>query len=160
MARHLRRSDARTVRHRPLHLQRLRSRDRGRVLPLASQAKTLDERQLIGHGHHRYGDHRRGGTPPSRSPRRSDDQLTRRKERRLTQRTSTSRDTAGTRGGMLLKNRGPIVLKNDTTIDPVTFFLSQLGNLWRITAFYVLPFQTALVHDLYLYRDLRHRDVL
>jgi tetratricopeptide (TPR) repeat protein len=36
-------------------------------------------------------------------------------------------------------------------IGPGEFFLSQMGNLIVLIKFYFLPFQTALVHDLYFY---------
>jgi tetratricopeptide (TPR) repeat protein len=52
-----------------------------------------------------------------------------------------------------------IPLSETATIPPVTFALSQLGNARVIAGFYVLPYQTALVHDLYLYNALAHVDV-
>ncbi len=39
-------------------------------------------------------------------------------------------------------------------ISPWTFLMSQLGNLDTLARFYLLPFQTALVHDLVLFRSL------
>ena len=36
-------------------------------------------------------------------------------------------------------------------VGPWTFFLSQMGNLLTLISFYILPFQTALIHDLNFY---------
>jgi hypothetical protein len=52
-----------------------------------------------------------------------------------------------------------VPLSKTATIPPATFVLSQLGNATAIARFYLLPYQTALVHDLYLYRDLAHVEV-
>ena len=42
-----------------------------------------------------------------------------------------------------------IPLSQTATIPPLTFALSQLGNAPVIAGFYLLPYQTALIHDLY-----------
>ncbi|MFH1263040.1 MAG: tetratricopeptide repeat protein [Pseudomonadota bacterium] len=39
-------------------------------------------------------------------------------------------------------------------VDPTTYSLSQFGNAFTLIKFYVLPFQTALVHDLYFHAGL------
>jgi tetratricopeptide (TPR) repeat protein len=52
-----------------------------------------------------------------------------------------------------------IPLSKTATIPPATFLLSQLGNAMVVARFYLLPYQTALVHDLYLYRDFAHVEV-
>jgi hypothetical protein len=44
-------------------------------------------------------------------------------------------------------------LARTATIPPVAFALTQLAHAPTIARFYLLPYQTALVHDLPLYRD-------
>jgi tetratricopeptide (TPR) repeat protein len=55
--------------------------------------------------------------------------------------------------------RYAIPLSQTATIPPLTFALSQIGNAPVVAGFYLLPYQTALIHDLFLYRDLGHVEV-
>jgi hypothetical protein len=50
-------------------------------------------------------------------------------------------------------------LSRTAVISPWTFALSQFGNALLMARFYLLPYQTALIHDLRLYRDLAHPEV-
>jgi hypothetical protein len=50
-------------------------------------------------------------------------------------------------------------LSRTAVISPPTFFLSQLGHARTLARFYLLPYQTALVHDLELYPSAAHPDV-
>src|SRR5205823_2783912 len=52
-----------------------------------------------------------------------------------------------------------VPLSRTATIPPATFVLSQIANAFAIVRFYALPYQTALLHDLYLYRDVWHVEV-
>lgn len=52
-----------------------------------------------------------------------------------------------------------IPLSRTATIPPATFALSQIANAPVVAGFYLLPYQTALIHDLFLYRDLGHVQV-
>jgi hypothetical protein len=61
--------------------------------------------------------------------------------------------------GVTLLVNYAVPLSQTATIPAATFALSQLGNTHVIAGFYVLPYQTALIHDLYLYRDLSHAEV-
>ena len=47
-----------------------------------------------------------------------------------------------------------IPYSKNAVIGPWEFFLSQMGNLIVLIKFYLLPFQTALMHDLYFYIDV------
>ena len=51
-------------------------------------------------------------------------------------------------------------LSRTAAIPPLDFLLSQLGHLPTLAALYLLPYRTALVHDLPAYRDPLHPDVL
>jgi tetratricopeptide (TPR) repeat protein len=55
--------------------------------------------------------------------------------------------------------RYALPLSRTATIPPATFVLSQIANAPVIARFYLLPYQTTLIHDLYLYRGLAHVDV-
>ncbi len=61
--------------------------------------------------------------------------------------------------GVTLLMHYAIPLSQTATIPPATFALSQLGNAPVVARFYLLPYQTALIHDLFLYRDLDHVEV-
>lgn len=50
-------------------------------------------------------------------------------------------------------------LSRTSPIPPETFLISQFGNSLAWLRFYFLPFQTSLLHDLYLYDDLLHWEV-
>jgi hypothetical protein len=64
-----------------------------------------------------------------------------------------------TLAGVTLLMRYAIPLSQTATIPPGTFALSQLGNAPVVAGFYLLPYQTALIHDLFLYRDPGHVEV-
>jgi protein O-mannosyl-transferase len=61
--------------------------------------------------------------------------------------------------GVTLLVRYAIPLSQTATIPLGTFALSQIGNAPVVAGFYVLPYRTALIHDLYLYRDVGHVEV-
>jgi len=61
--------------------------------------------------------------------------------------------------GVTLLVRYAIPLSQTATIPPMTFLLSQIGNAPVVAEFYLLPYRTALIHDLFLYRDLGHVEV-
>jgi hypothetical protein len=61
--------------------------------------------------------------------------------------------------GITLLMRYAIPLSQTATIPPATFALSQIANAPVVAGFYLMPYQTALIHDLYLYGDVFHVEV-
>jgi hypothetical protein len=52
-----------------------------------------------------------------------------------------------------------VPLSRTAPVGPLTFLLSQLGNAPVIAGFYLLPYRTALVHDLPFYADPWHGEI-
>ncbi len=62
--------------------------------------------------------------------------------------------------GIVLVVLYALPLSRTAPVSPVQFFLSQLGNALTTVRFFVLPYRTALIHDLPVYREAWHPDVL
>jgi protein O-mannosyl-transferase len=52
-----------------------------------------------------------------------------------------------------------IPLSKTAAMSPTTYLLSQIANVPVVLRLYLLPYQTALIHDLYLYDDLLHVEI-